>query len=109
MGKELSEEEKNKKSWDSNAITPGTPFMDLLASSLRYWVAQKMNTDPGWKNVSVDMTFIFISSHSFLSCKFLYLTQAYLVKESTRLWILSEESGHSPHTIRIRVTSSMVL
>ena len=52
MGKELSEEEKNKKSWDSNAITPGTPFMDLLATSLRYWVAQKMNTDPGWKNVS---------------------------------------------------------
>lgn len=52
MGKEVSEEEKNKTSWDSNAITPGTPFMDLLASSLRYWVVQKMNTDPGWKNVS---------------------------------------------------------
>jgi len=52
MGKEISEEEKNKVSWDSNAITPGTPFMDLLATSLRYWVVQKMNTDPGWKNVS---------------------------------------------------------
>jgi 5'-3' exoribonuclease 2 len=52
MGKEVSEEEKNKTSWDSNAITPGTPFMDLLASSLRYWVVQKLNTDPGWKNVS---------------------------------------------------------
>jgi len=51
MGKEVSEEERNKVSWDSNAITPGTPFMDLLASSLRYWVVQKMNTDPGWKNV----------------------------------------------------------
>jgi 5'-3' exoribonuclease 2 len=53
MGKTVSEEEKNKKSWDSNAITPGTPFMDLLASSLRYWVTQKINTDPGWKNVQV--------------------------------------------------------
>lgn len=52
MGKTLSEEEKNKKSWDSNAITPGTPFMDLLAISLRYWVAQKLNTDPGWKQVT---------------------------------------------------------
>ena len=51
MGKTLSEEEKTKKSWDSNAITPGTPFMDLLASSLRYWVVQKLNTDPGWKGV----------------------------------------------------------
>ncbi|KAF9076488.1 XRN 5'-3' exonuclease N-terminus-domain-containing protein [Rhodocollybia butyracea] len=53
MGKELSEEEKNKVSWDTNAITPGTPFMDLLASSLRYWVVSKMNTDPGWKGIQV--------------------------------------------------------
>lgn len=52
MGKTLSEEEKNKKAWDSNAITPGTPFMDLLAASLRYWVVLKMNQDPGWKDVS---------------------------------------------------------
>ena len=51
MGKEVSDAEQQKASWDSNAITPGTPFMDLLASSLRYWVVQKMNTDPGWKNV----------------------------------------------------------
>lgn len=51
MGKTISDEERSKKSWDSNAITPGTPFMDLLASSLRYWVARKLNTDPGWKGV----------------------------------------------------------
>lgn len=51
MGKTLTEEEKNKKSWDSNAITPGTPFMELLATSLRYWVASKLNTDPGWSQV----------------------------------------------------------
>jgi 5'-3' exoribonuclease 2 len=31
----------------------GTPFMDLLASSLRYWVAHKMNTDPGWSQVAI--------------------------------------------------------
>lgn len=42
-----------KKTWDSNAITPGTPFMDILAASLRYWVAYKLNTDPAWKNVSI--------------------------------------------------------
>lgn len=49
MGKEITSEAK--ESWDSNAITPGTPFMDLLANSLKYWVVQKLNTDPGWKNV----------------------------------------------------------
>lgn len=49
MGKEITSE--TKEAWDSNAITPGTPFMDLLANSLRYWVVRKLNTDPGWKNV----------------------------------------------------------
>jgi 5'-3' exonuclease len=55
IGKEITDEVRNKESWDSNAITPGTPFMDLLASSLRYWVVQKMNTDPGWKGVCAYM------------------------------------------------------
>ncbi|UZJ55410.1 hypothetical protein CBS101457_004730 [Exobasidium rhododendri] len=44
---------QKKKAWDSNAITPGTPFMDLLASSLRYWVARKLNQDPAWKGLQV--------------------------------------------------------
>ncbi|KAH9814141.1 XRN 5'-3' exonuclease N-terminus-domain-containing protein [Melampsora americana] len=54
MGKELSDEFKSdKKAWDSNAITPGTPFMTLLTESLRYWIVHKMNTDPGWKQIQV--------------------------------------------------------
>ena len=53
MGKDITDQEPVKESWDSNAITPGTPFMDLLAASLRYWVVQKMNTDPGWKGVRI--------------------------------------------------------
>lgn len=66
MGKVISDEEKHKEAWDSNAITPGTPFMDLLAASLRYWVVEKMNTDPGWKDVRFT-----ISSTSFcLICLF---------------------------------------
>lgn len=52
MGKTVSDEFRNEKGWDSNAITPGTPFMDLLAKSLRYWVAKKLNEDPGWAGVS---------------------------------------------------------
>lgn len=50
---EPDEEQVVKKTWDSNAITPGTPFMFKLAASLRYWCAYKINTDPGWQNVKV--------------------------------------------------------
>ena len=42
-----------KKTWDSNAITPGTPFMWLLAQSVRYWVQWKLNTDPAWAQLKV--------------------------------------------------------
>jgi len=45
------EEQVIQKTWDSNVITPGTPFMDILAASLRYWVAYKLNTDPLWEKV----------------------------------------------------------
>ena len=48
-----SKEQVVKKTWDSNAITPGTPFMFKLAASLRYWCAYKLNTDPGWQNIKV--------------------------------------------------------
>ncbi|KAI0900249.1 exoribonuclease 2 [Annulohypoxylon nitens] len=46
-------EEVTKKAFDSNAITPGTPFMDILAMCLRYWCAYKLNTDPGWAKMKV--------------------------------------------------------
>lgn len=48
-----TQDESVKRAWDSNAITPGTPFMDLLASSLRYWISHKMNTDAGWRTLTV--------------------------------------------------------
>lgn len=47
------QEQVIKKTWDSNVITPGTPFMDILAASLRYWIAYKLNTDPAWEKVCV--------------------------------------------------------
>ncbi|PLW15175.1 hypothetical protein PCANC_12861 [Puccinia coronata f. sp. avenae] len=54
LGKELPEDYKtDKKAWDSNAITPGTPFMTLLTESLRYWIVYKMNTDKGWSQIQV--------------------------------------------------------
>jgi hypothetical protein len=93
MGKELSTDEKNKKSWDSNAITPGTPFMHLLATSLRYWTAQKLNSDPGWKNVSFQFATRDISL-TIVDCrsKFISLMPASLGKESTKLWTSSDGS-----------------
>ena len=100
MGKTLSDEGTSKKAWDSNAITPGTPFMDLLASSLRYWVARKLNTDPGWKDVSAAE----ISSLLRLtacSCKSSSRTQAFQAKVNTRLWILFGGNGHTLLTTQI--------
>jgi 5'-3' exoribonuclease 2 len=41
------------KKWDSNVITPGTPFMDMLANSLHYFIKDKLNTDPGWAGIEV--------------------------------------------------------
>jgi len=51
--KEETLDRMQKKTWDKNAITPGTPFMITLAACLRYWCAYKANTDPGWEKVKV--------------------------------------------------------
>lgn len=59
-GDDMIREEVVQKTWDSNVITPGTPFMDILAASLRYWIAYKLNTDPAWEKVrnrpAIDLT-----------------------------------------------------
>ncbi|XP_039981839.1 5'-3' exoribonuclease 2 isoform X1 [Xiphias gladius] len=45
--------EEIKERFDSNCITPGTEFMDNLAHCLRYYVAERLSNDPGWRNVTV--------------------------------------------------------
>ena len=101
MGHTVSDSIKNKKSWDSNAITPGTPFMSLLAASLRYWVAQKLNQDPGWANVSRPSEHS-PNSHIFtFRCKSSYRMPASQVKVNTKSWIGSADSEFLLGIIRI--------
>jgi 5'-3' exoribonuclease 2 len=39
--------------WDSNVITPGTPFMLALSEYIRFYVRKRMADDPAWKPLLV--------------------------------------------------------
>lgn len=41
--------------FDSNCITPGTPFMARLAIALRYYVHLRITNDPAWQNIVVSL------------------------------------------------------
>ncbi|KAJ3372350.1 hypothetical protein HDU91_003960 [Kappamyces sp. JEL0680] len=39
--------------FDSNCITPGTPFMERLQAQLKYYINKKISEDSAWRNVTV--------------------------------------------------------
>lgn len=50
---EPQESEEASSNFDSNCITPGTPFMDLVARSLRYYIHERINSEPAWQQINV--------------------------------------------------------
>ncbi|KAG5511155.1 hypothetical protein JKF63_07097 [Porcisia hertigi] len=50
MGEEVPEE---KDVFDSNCITPGTPFMVRVSKEFQYFITMKLSTDPAWQGCQV--------------------------------------------------------
>jgi 5'-3' exoribonuclease 2 len=42
-----------KKAWDSNVITPGTPFMLRLSEFIRFYIRKRISTDKAWQKLRV--------------------------------------------------------
>ncbi|KAI8053522.1 XRN 5'-3' exonuclease N-terminus-domain-containing protein [Syncephalis plumigaleata] len=53
MAEQRGETLPKEKAFDSNCITPGTPFMARLSKQLHYFIRKKISEDSNWQNVQV--------------------------------------------------------
>lgn len=52
-GCQVPAEKAKGEHFDSNCITPGTPFMHRLSACLHYYVHDRLRNDAGWKDIIV--------------------------------------------------------
>ena len=48
------------------SLLQGTEFMTNLSICLRYYIADRLNNDPGWRNIKVSTLHLNVSFNSFV-------------------------------------------
>ena len=87
--------------FDSNCITPGTPFMARLSEHLHFFVRKQQTSDPAWQRMTV-----ILSGHEVRACTccamccgvshHLLCARRCLARASTKSWSTCAGRGRSP-------------